>query len=352
MNEVIDAFRRVIPNRYKRTGRGWITFDCPACGDRRGRGGFLETPTGGFRYRCQNGGCDYEKRTGWEPEGGLFGRPRRLFQILGGDISDIPEKWLKSDPNPVKLSRAEWVKWMMSDTSSKRPVLRRPEDLNTLTDFPEVTLPQDCQLLWQATSKNARDAQDYVLNRSSLLAGHPFCWSPKYPRHVIVPFVCRNKLVGWIARKIDEGKEYAHIKCPNWPTHYMYNQQLVWRRPTVLVQEGTFDAILMGSLCTFGNTITDKQVNLLNSCGKKIILLPDFKKDEWWAYWQTAKDNNWYLAIPEYPGDDGHSGIDHIKDAGESISRNGLLYTMRTVMGSLTQDYLHAETIYGMRSRS
>lgn len=354
MNEVIDAFRRVIPIKNKRTGRGWITFDCVACGDKRGRGGFIETPTGGFRYRCQNGGCEYEKRTGWEPEGGFYGRARRLFHLMGGDITEIPEKWLKSHAEEarVRLSNQEFIEWMMSDPmTAKRPVLRHSGDLDVVKDFPEVDLPEDTQLLWSATGKNPRDVQEYVLSRSPLLKEHPFCWSPKYPRHVIIPFPHRHNIVGWIARKVDPGKEYAHIKCPGFPSHFMYNQDLIWKTPIILVQEGTFDAILLRSLCTFGNTISDKQVNLLNSCGKDIVLLPDLKKDEWRAYWQVAKDNGWYLSLPEYPGDDGRHAHQHIKDAGESVQRNGLLYTMQIVMETRTRDYDYAELFYGMHSR-
>ena len=95
MNEIIDAFHRIIPTRHRRTGRGWITFNCPSCGDRRGRGGFLETPSGGWRYRCFNGGCEYERGTGWEPGNRFYGRPHRLFELLGGDIADIPKQFLE-----------------------------------------------------------------------------------------------------------------------------------------------------------------------------------------------------------------------------------------------------------------
>src|SRR5580704_1562712 len=94
-NEVIEAIRRVIPYRSKRNARGWIQFNCPSCGDKRNRGGLMETPTGGFRYRCFNGGCPYENPTGWEPDEGLVGRARRLFLLLDGDLSDIPASMLE-----------------------------------------------------------------------------------------------------------------------------------------------------------------------------------------------------------------------------------------------------------------
>lgn len=348
MNEVIDAFRRVIPIRHKRSGRGWIQFDCPACGDRRGRGGFLETPTGGFQYRCQNGGCEYERTTGWQPGSGFgfVGRARKIFHMLGGDISDIPEHYLDYHQK-ITLSTDEWIAWMMSDPKP----LSAQRDEEFIRDFPEVALPSKTELLWDAKSSNALEAQQYVLDRGIFYQEYPFCWSPKYPKHVIIPFLHHNKVVGWIGRKFDGTKEFAHIKSPDWPTDYMLNQHQLFKYPIVLVQEGTFDAIALKSLCTFGNTLSKRQINLLKSAHRTICLLPDYHKEEWRNYWQVAKENHWCLAAPEWPGDDGYSSVDHIKDAGDSIRRNGLLYTLETVMESMTTDYDFAESVYMRRSR-
>lgn len=351
MTEVIDAFFKVLP-RGRKTGRNWLTFNCPACGDRRNRGGFLETPTGGFRYRCFNGGCEFERVTGWEPGTGFFGRPRRLFTMLGGDLNDIPSEIRNSRGREIIITRkfdnmADFVQYMMSDTAPKR----EPE---IVTDFPEIELPERAQILWDASGHNVEDCQRYVLGRGEFFREHPFLWTPKYPRHVIYPFLHRGKIVGWIARKIDPGKEFAHIKCPNFPQDYMLNQQILYRYPVVLVQEGTFDAIALNSLCTFGNTISRRQVNLLNQAkqnGRRIVLLPDFKLNEWRAYWQVAKDNGWSLSVPEWPGGEGSAPTDYIKDAGDSIKRNGLLYTMEVVMNSITDDYSHAETMLLLHSR-
>jgi hypothetical protein len=182
----------------------------------------------------------------------------------------------------------------------------------------------------------------------------PLLWCPKYKRHAIIPFIDKRRIIGWVARKIDAGKEYAHIKCPNFPSDYMLNQHLRYRYKTVLVVEGAFDALAMRALCTFGNVISRKQINLLNQLkhsGRQIALLPDYKKEEWHSYWRTAKEQGWYLCVPEWPGDDGYSVADYIKDPGDSIKRNGLLYTIEVAMNSITNDYTYAEQILLRRSR-
>jgi hypothetical protein len=110
----------------------------------------------------------------------------------------------------------------------------------------------------------------------------------------------------------------------------------------------------MRALCTFGNVISRKQINLLNQLkhsGRQIALLPDYKKEEWHSYWRTAKEQGWYLCVPEWPGDDGYSVADYIKDPGDSIKRNGLLYTIEVAMNSITNDYTYAEQILLRRSR-
>jgi len=329
MSEIIDAFHRIIPLRHRRTGRGWITFDCPACGDRRGRGGFLEMPSGGWRYRCFNGGCEFERGTGWEPGNRFSGRPRRLFELLGGDIAEIPQQFL--------------------ERRTFRGVVHRPPEI--ANDFPEIALPQGSTLLWRATCPDALDCQRYVLDRGWFHREHPFVWCSKHPRHVIYPCQHRGKIVAWIARKIDPGKEFAHIKCQEFPPDYMLNQDQICRYRTVLVTEGVFDAIAVLGLCTFGNALTQRQINLLNAAcrkGRRVALLPDYQKDEWKAYWETAKENGWYLSCPNWVR---YEGEPPIKDASDSVKLNGRLLTIECVMKGITNDYEYALQFLVERSR-
>jgi hypothetical protein len=330
MNEVVDAFRRVIPFHHRRSGRDWMNFNCPACGDRRGRGGFLETSSGGWRYRCFNGGCEFERSTGWEPGNGFFGRPRRLFELLGGDITDIPKKFLEQQSGQLAVHRG----------------------VEMATDFPEIPLPEGSQLLWDATTPDAVDCQRYVLDRGRFHDEHPFVWSPKYPRHAIYPCLHKGKIVAWIARKIDPGKELAHVKCRGFPSDYMHYQDQIYRYPTVLVVEGIFDAIAVRGLCTFGNTLTRKQINLLNAAcrsGRRVALLPDYQKDEWKSYWQTAKENNWHLSCPKWVR---YEGEPHIKDPSDSVKLNGLMLTVECAMKTITNDYEFARKFVTEQSRA
>lgn len=370
MNEVIEAFRRLIPHRAKKSGRGWIKFNCPVCGDRRGRGGFLETSSGGFRYRCQNGGCQYEQRTGWEPDNGFYGRPRWFFESLGGDINDIPKALIDGPSHRISkkynLDDHEgclaWIDHMQAEWSPEAFATKvwKPnrEDMEVAVDFPEITFPKNTVWVFDAKTVDALDVQKYTIERSKYFMFRtqtPFMWCPKYKRHIIVPLYEKTKLIGWVARKIDPGAEYAHIKCHNFPTDYMMNQGRRFDFKTVLVVQGTFDALALGALGTFGSVISKKQVNLLNQLagsGRRIVVVPDFKGNEWMNYIQRARQHGWHVCVPgRWGGSDIESPEDYIKDPGDSIKRHGLLYTVETIMNNITQDYDTAELTLLSRSR-
>lgn len=373
MNEIIEAFRRLIPSNAKRTGRGWLTFNCPACGDRRGRGGFLETSSGGFRYRCQNGGCRYEQRTGWEPDNGFYGRPRWLFERMGGDLSDIPQALIDGPSKAISKKYnlqdhdecLSWLAQMQADWSPEARSTRfqKPfgEDTEIAVDFPEMKLPAHFEYLWEAKTVDALAVQHYTFERCQYFLNRtktPFLWSPKYKRYVIIPLYNdrqKNKIIGWIARKIDRGSEFAHIKCSKFPTDYMINQECRFDFNTVLVVQGTFDALALGALGTFGSVLSKKQTNLLKhlaETGRRIVLVPDFKGNEWLNYLHTAREHGWYVAVPDtWGGSDNEAPEDYIKDPGDSIKRHGLLYTVESLMKSITNDYGTAEALLLMRSR-
>lgn len=346
MNEVMDALRRVLPPVTKRTGRGWEGFNCPGCNDRRHRGGLLETPTGGFRYHCFNGGCVYEDDAGWEPGSPFVGKARQLFLDLGGDLSEISDDVLRGITN-IEMTIHEWIEYMMSDASAGMLV---PET-DIARDFPDIGLPPHAVLLSEATGPQALQAQTYLRSRGNIepFRKFPFCWSPKYPAYVLIPFLYQNKIIGWIGRRTIKDNGLRHLKCPDWPTDYMLNQDHIYEKKKVLVVQSAFDAIALDCVCTFGSKISQKQINLLNHSGREIILVPDYLGTEWKSYLQAAKANKWSLAIPDWGGS--YQGIDHIKDPGEAIQRMGLLCTVQKLVDSITTDYARAELEYGMRSR-
>lgn len=315
MTEVLDVFLNCIPVS-KSNVSGWITFDCPACNDRRSRGGFLATASGGFRYHCFNGGCEYETQpTGWEPDKGLGGRPRRLLHLLGGSAKDLPVSLL------MRASDAYTQSGDKSDEAKEHPVW----------NFPEMDLPEDCKDLTDLSDDdNQADVLEFVLNRlGTAVSDQLFLWTPKYKRSVIVPYVNFGKIVGWMSRTIDDKGFFQ--KCGS---EYIFNQDtLINDGRKVIVHEGIFDAISTMGVSIRQGTPNSKQELLLNQCGRDIVVLPDFDRSGIGLI-DVAERNGWYVSTPDWDKD--------VKDASEACARYGRLYTVHSIIENCHKNYMKA----------
>lgn len=325
--DILTEFKSVIPANRRPSGTGWLNFCCPACGDRRYRGGVYFTPSGGFRYSCFNGGCEFNTQpTGWEPGNGFGGRPRRLFELMGGDIRRIPLK--------------ELMRWNAKQYSTTGEIEGDDGELDVVYTFPEVKLPSDTQPLFDVyqTDYRANKVAKYVAERIGPIGKNlPLFWSPEHPYHLIIPYKhYRNKVVGYLGRHIyrkSGGKRFIQ-RAPN---DYIFNQHIVSTHTAryLFVVESPLEALMLRCLGVRNDRLTERQVNLLKVSGKDIVLIPDQKKGEWEAFYQTAVDNDWYIAVPEWKG--------HVSDITDSVKVYGLLYTLESIMNATTKNYTLAK---------
>ena len=305
----------VIPPGRKSSG-GWYTFDCPACGDRRGRGGFLVTPTGGFRYHCFNAGCIFQEQpTGWEPDRGLGGRPRQLYSLLGGNIKDLPIDLI--------MRRA--------DEYGKSGGLVEKNEVHPTWNFPEESLPAGCQLLTDfVDNTDYMDVFEYAQDRlGNIIYEYPLMWTSKHSRSIIVPYIHFGKIVGWMSRAID-GKAFFQ-KCHS---DYVFNQEeLVGEGRAAIIIEGVFDALSLRGFAIRQATPNPQQTVLFNSSGRDIIAVPDFASDGMGLI-DVAEKNGWWISTPDWDL--------QIKDATQAVKHYGRLYTIRSVMRTKHKNYLSA----------
>lgn len=315
MSKILEEFQSLILSRTKYKARGFDNINCPSCGDTRARGGFAKTETGGFRYFCYNGGCSFNNPTGWEPGNGLGGRVRELFELLGGSVRNIPISELRK--------------------AAALGGRRQNEEDEVAMSFSERDLPKGSMLLEDAAEENekALEVLNYLNVRSPLFmeTNHPFVWSPEHPDYVIIPFVhYRDKIVGYMGRNIHK-KSGAGRFIQQAPSDYMFNQHLLSQDAGkyIIVTESPMEAILLQGVGVRENRLTKKQINLLNSCGRIPILVPDQLADESKPFLDAAKENDWYVSVPDFGG----------KDAGVSIQNRGLLWTVEQIMSERTKDY-------------
>lgn len=332
MADVLSSFIRLLPVA-RRTARGWTNFNCVFCGDTRGRGGFLETPTGGFRYRCFNGGCEAnEHPTGWEPGGGLGGRPRKLFTLLGGDLSDLPVR---------DLVRS-------SDRFSRTGTRLSAGGESATVSFDDVELPQGAVPLEEvpdgAGGPGLVAVADYLLGLGSeVCTRHRYHWTPIHPWHLIVPYYHHGRIVGWAGRNCAPTGGRFIGRCGS---DYIFRQDTIERGSSrsAIVVEGVMNAIAINGLAVRNSTPTRKQELLLNVCGQDVIVLPDQDRDTGMSFITAAERNGWRVSVPRWD-----SGV---KDVIDAVRRYGMLHTIESVVAGATKNYVKARAALNMGGRA
>jgi len=342
MTDLLEEFRLALPANRRVAPGGWLNFCCPSCGDRRYRGGVLFTPSGGWRYRCFNGGCDFNMSpTGWEPGNGFGGRPRKLFEMIGGDIRRIPLK--------------EIMKWNATTFTAEGKMVARDTTLEVVHQFPEVELPVGSVLLYDIYLKNnsANKVMTYAVDRfgRNFAKQFPFYWSEEHAYYLIMPYLhYKDKVVGYLGRHIyiESGSKRFIQRAPG---DYMYNQHLLasYSARYLFVVESPMDAAHLGCLAVRNDRLTEKQINLLKVSGKDVVLVPDYKKTEWEGFLETAEKNKWWVCTPKWPGKDNPDPL-KTTDIGQSIKKNGLLYTIDLMMKATTRQYSAAKNLLTQRS--
>jgi hypothetical protein len=326
MEAIYNEFYQLVTSRPHSRANDYIKIDCPSCGDRRKRGGLVSTPTGGFRYNCFNGGCEWNQPTGWEPGNGLVGRVRTLFDDLGGAIGNLP----LADLIPRR-----------NDTDPQKP---KQDRLEVATKFPEISMPPGTMMLEEALAVDPRAEPvfDYLMDRSPMFAevDFPFMWSPTHPEHLLVPYLhFDNTIVGYMGRHITATKGSQRF-IQRVSTNYMFNQYLLSRRTQkyVLVVESPLDAILIQGVGSRENRLTQKQINLLRVTSSQPVMIPDRKPEEAKPYLKAAEENDWFVSVPDWP----------YKDVGDAVKRMGLLNAITAITSSMTKNYTLARTRIGL----
>ena len=308
------------------------------------RGGVLFTPTGGWRYYCFNGGCEFNiQPCGWEPGNGFGGRPRRVFEMIGGDVRRIPLK--------------EIMRWSKAKFGADGERQQDGQELEVVHKFPEVALPPKSRLLIDAYMEDrfANQVMRYGWKRfgRTFMENFPFFWTPeKYSRYLIMPFYhYQDRIVGYLGRHIDRDSGPRRF-IQRAPSDYLYNQHLLasYSARYLFVVESPMDAALLGCVAARNDRLTDKQINLLKVSGKDIVMVPDYKKGEWEGFVQQAHDNGWFVSIPDWPGGKQKAGNLRTTDIGQSVKNNGLLYTIELMMQSTTRNQERIKTFLRQRS--
>lgn len=298
-----------LPVRASRTASGWVTFNCPMCGERRKRAGIISAGAK-ISYNCFN--CKYT--TGWSPSAHLGKKYKDLAEKLGAAQSEIHSVQMDLLRHSDILASIDTDSYVYS--MSKFEPVDLPAGAVSIDDLPD-----------------GHELKEYARQRG-ILGLHPLLHFPDlaYNKRVVVPFTYNSQLVGWTGRHINPPDDKSVPKyLHKMPAGYVFNIDRFAndQREIVIVVEGVFDAIMLDSVAVLGNTVTAEQAHLISQLGKRVILCPD-RDNPGKELIEQAMALDWQVSFPPWAAD--------IKDAADAVAEYGRLLTVASIIKHATDN--------------
>jgi 5S rRNA maturation endonuclease (ribonuclease M5) len=158
---------------------------------------------------------------------------------------------------------------------------------------------------------------------------------------VIIPCYWKGALVGYTARSWDPAVKKKYYS--QFDKNFIFNvdsQSNDWK--FVIVCEGAFDAMSVDGVSVLGNEINEEQVDIIDSLGKEVIVVPDFdvKPNGKWSgklLIEQAKEYNWTVSFPLW-----HTTC---KDINAAVVKYGKLFTLQSILVGRVNNNLKIELL-------
>jgi len=164
---------------------------------------------------------------------------------------------------------------------------------------------------------------EYMASRSFYVDDYEWYWSDEegMTNRLIVPFKYQNRIVGYTARLIRDGKpKYLSEQQPG----YVFNlDNQTPDRKYVFVLEGPLDAISIDAVSLMGSEVAAGQQILIDRLQKQVVVVPDRDKASIKLV-QQAMTLNWSVSFPDWE--------DGIKDVNQAVQKYGRIYTMYSIV--------------------
>lgn len=315
VDSVHSLLLNYLPVRTTRTPSGWITFNCPMCGDQRKRAGVISNGVK-ISYHCFN--CKYT--TGWSPSPNLGKKYRDLAARLGAAESDIHAV-------QVQLMRNSDALMSLDDNTY----------VYNLAKFQKVSMPQDAVSIDDLPEQH--ELKQYAKQRG-ILGLYPLLHFPElaYNKRVIVPFTYNGELVGWTGRHIAPPDKSVPKYLHKMTSGYVFNIDKFTNdlRQIVIVVEGVFDAVMIDGVSVLGNHVTAEQAHLIAQLNKRVILCPD-RDTAGKELIEQAMALDWEVSFPPW--------ADDVKDAADAVNKYGRLLTVASIIKHATDNKIKTKVM-------
>ena len=335
MNLIQNTILTSLPVGRKKTPSGWISFNAPCCvhngetQDKKKRGGIMTSADGTLSYHCFN--CGY--KASYILGRRLTQKMRTLMSYIG-----IPD-------DTVRKLAIEAMRHEESDTKYEK---------KKFVNFKTKDLPKDTMKLetWLEKYKTLKNEQQtnidnlltYLTSRGIGADWYDFMYSPDkiwdIHQRLLIPFYWKGDIVGFTGRMFEESngvKYYTDV----WPGYVFNMDAQDWTRKFVIVTEGPFDAIAVSGVSILGSEINDTQRELIDSLGRKVIVVPD-RDAPGEKLINQATEFGWSVAFPEWDKTVG--------DVADAVSKYGRLFTIQSILRTTESSRLKIDLkrkIYG-----
>lgn len=291
---------------------GWFPVLCRVCNDhgRKGtRAGFKFDGTA-VGYNCFN--CGHSA-------------------VFDPAYSKLPSKEMVEVLLAFDIPESEWKKvafdaFIKNYTQVVREFsITEPTELSIPRFFYPLTDNQDddwCQYSIEYLTDRGINWKDYpffCVRKDN----HPD--NKRWYGRLIIPIYKNNKLIFYQGRDLTDMhvKKYLSASTPRDNILYGYDNLLVHTDDPLYIVEGWFDAYALGGVAVFGNRLTQQQILWLNKSHRPKVVIPD-RYGDGYLLAEQAISLDWKVGFLDRN--------DTCKDVNESIQKNGLLYTLKTIV--------------------
>lgn len=303
----------------KSSRKDWLSRNCPLCthrghsADKRGRFGLKVEQGQTIAMHCFN--CSFKAKYA---RGTLVSKDFAWFmETIGVPKEDVKKIKFQSFREKEAGEIYDDVK-ITEDPRGKWKEVELPPDSYSIATWAE----HGCE------DKFYLKVAEYCLERG--LRPTDMFWTPdkehSMNKRVLMPFYYNDNIVGYSGRYyMDSPAKIIRRYLNLTPEDYIYNldSQKI-DRPFMLLTEGVIDAYLCGGVSPMG-TMNQAQIDILNTYGKRIIVVPDRDSDGG-ALVDIALDNGWEVSFPNWDND--------IKDMGKAAQVYGRLLAVRSAIDS------------------
>jgi hypothetical protein len=255
----------------------------------------------GISYHCFN--CGF--KASWQPGRPLSVKAKKLFN------------WL-SIPDDL-ITKCSFEALRLKD--------EQPETYESLIPtFIDKALPLGSRPLTE-WCKNPPDelipVLEYLIGRGYNIDDYNWHWTDEqgFQNRLIVPFYYQNRIVGYTARLIRDGKvKYISEQQPG----YVFNLDCQnYNRQFTIVCEGPLDAICVDGVAVMSNEIGPQQKHLIAKLQREVIVIPD-RDEAGLKMIEQAIEWGWSVSMPDW--------ADGIKDINDAVRTYGKIYTLLSIV--------------------